>query len=99
MADLTGSQVRMGRAALRWSIAELARRAGVGLSTIQIIEAKDEIPSIASGVSQTRKYREAARAASVEAIRVAMNGAGVTFLTDDGHGAGVRCQLKGRRRK
>ena len=38
MSELTGGQVRMARAFLRWSIGELAETAGVGLSTVQAIE-------------------------------------------------------------
>ena len=35
--EITGAQVRMARAFLRWSIAELATRANVGISSIQRI--------------------------------------------------------------
>jgi transcriptional regulator with XRE-family HTH domain len=39
--EITGAQVRMARAFLRWSVAELADRAKVGISSIQRIEATD----------------------------------------------------------
>ena len=42
MTEITGAQVRMARASLRWSIAELAERANVGISTVQAIEAARE---------------------------------------------------------
>ena len=40
--ELTGAQVRMARAFLRWSVAELAAKANVGISTVQRIEAADD---------------------------------------------------------
>jgi transcriptional regulator with XRE-family HTH domain len=96
MNELMGAQVRMARAFLRWSIAQLAKKAGVGISTVQAIEAADGPAEIAPGIDQTREHRAAARAASVEAIRKALVGAGLTFLPDDGKaGIGVR----GKRRK
>jgi len=94
MTEITGGQIRMARAALRWSIAALATKAGVGISTIQVIEAMDGTPDIGDGIEQTREHRAAARAASVEAIRKALTAAGVTFLPDDGKGAGIRCKIK-----
>ncbi len=96
MAAITGNQIRMARAALRWSIAELAKRAHVGLSTVQAVEATDGVPDIGEGVEQTREHRAAARAESVEAIRKALTAGGVTFLPDDGKGAGIRCKVKTR---
>jgi transcriptional regulator with XRE-family HTH domain len=90
-AELTGAQVRMARAFLRWTIADLAASAGVGISTVQAIEAIDGVPDIARGIEQTRDHRAAARAASVEALRKALVAAGATFLPDDGKsGVGVR---------
>jgi transcriptional regulator with XRE-family HTH domain len=90
MTEITGSQVRMARAFLRWSIAELARQAGVGISTVQAIEAVDGVPAIEGGILQTLEHRRSERAESVSAIRRALEAAGVTFLRDDGRGAGVR---------
>ena len=43
---LTGAQVRMARAFLRWSVADLARNAKVGISTVQRIEASDGGPTV-----------------------------------------------------
>jgi transcriptional regulator with XRE-family HTH domain len=40
--ELTGAQVRMARAFLRWSVTKLATRAKVGISTVQRIEASDD---------------------------------------------------------
>lgn len=94
MSGLTGMQIRMARAGLGWTIADLAKRAGVATATVRKLEAVDGAPGIAAGVEQTREVREAARAASVEAIRKAITSAGVTLLSDDGKsGAGVRGKL------
>ena len=46
MSDITGSQIRMARGFLRWSVSELAKRSGVGSSTIKRAEATDIVPSI-----------------------------------------------------
>jgi transcriptional regulator with XRE-family HTH domain len=93
---VTGLQVRMARAALRWSIAELAKRADVGISTVQAIEAAEGEPGVSEGgLEATAEYRGSARAASLDAIRRALTGAGVTFLADDGkHGPGIRFRAK-----
>jgi hypothetical protein len=76
----------------------LAKRAKVGISTVQEIEdadCRDRLPAGAGGVEQTRDYREAARAASIEAVCKALVAAGVTFLSDDGKaGVGVRGRIK-----
>ena len=61
MTELTGGQVRMARAFLRWSIGELAETAGVGLSTVQAIEKADVAPTVRLGVAQTKTRREAVR--------------------------------------
>lgn len=42
---ITGSQVRMARAFLKWSAKKLADEAGVALSTIKRIEQSDGIPN------------------------------------------------------
>jgi transcriptional regulator with XRE-family HTH domain len=42
---ITGAQIRAARAALRWSIAELANKSGVGVRTIKRFEAVDGIPA------------------------------------------------------
>jgi transcriptional regulator with XRE-family HTH domain len=97
MAQIVGAQIRMARASLRWSLAELARHAGVGISTVQSLEAVDGAAPIAAGLKQTLDHRTAARDASIEAIRTALQAAGVTFLPDDGNGVGVRVKGKTRR--
>ena len=79
---LTGSQVRMARAALRWSIAEAAKRAGIGESTVKAIEASDGVAAIGAGLDATRDYRAGARSEAVKALWRAFDKAGVTFVEE-----------------
>lgn len=63
---LTGAQIRAGRALLRWSMGQLAEKAGVGLSTIQRMELADGVPG-ASGKN-------------LDAVQRALENAGVELL-------------------
>jgi transcriptional regulator with XRE-family HTH domain len=91
--DMTGAQVRMARAFLRWSIAELARKARVGISTVQRIEAEDGVPTIQGGLD----WRASARDQTITAVYETLIREGVTFLPDDGNGVGIRVKGKTRR--
>src|SRR5262245_36558366 len=91
---MNGMQIRMARAGLGWTIAELAKRANVGMSSVKAIESGFEVMG---GLPATRDYREAARASVLDAITAALVAAGATPLPDNGQGAGVRCKPKGRR--
>jgi transcriptional regulator with XRE-family HTH domain len=71
---MTGGQCRMARAALGWSAQELATKAGVGLNTVNRFE---------SGACQPRSV-------TLEALRGALEAAGVEFIAENGGGAGVR---------
>jgi hypothetical protein len=83
--ELTGAQVRMARAFLRWSVAELATRADVGISTVQRIEATDD-PVVRDDLD----WRASARGRSIRALRQTLIRAGITLLPDDGNGVGIR---------
>lgn len=83
MELFTGAQVRMARAYLKWSIAELAEKSGVGISTIQRIEGEDGFP--------------AARGGNIDAVYKALSAAGITFLPETDEGVGVRGRTKTRR--
>ena len=63
---LTGAQIRAGRALVRWTTGQLARRAGVGIATVTRAEAHD-------GVPQTTGRHNAA-------IGHALSEAGVVFV-------------------
>lgn len=74
---LTGAQIRMARGYLRWSVQTLAREAGVGVSTIQRMEAVEGVPS--------------ASARNLEAVERALSRQGIDFIPEGGgHGVGVR---------
>ena len=72
---LTGMQIRMAAAALRWPLEEIAKRAKVGAATIQRMAAIDGVPT--------------ARATSVDAVQRAFEAAGVSFHDADNGGPGV----------
>jgi transcriptional regulator with XRE-family HTH domain len=84
--EITGAQVRMARAFLRWSVAELAAKAKVGISTVQRIEAEDGSPIITDDL----EWRAAARNEVIAAVRDALVREGITFLPEDRQGAGIR---------
>ncbi len=69
-------QVKAARALLRWSQQDLAEASGVSLPTIKRLEAETGTMG--------------GRSATVEAIRKALEEAGVQFIQDNGGGAGVR---------
>jgi transcriptional regulator with XRE-family HTH domain len=87
--SISGSQIRAARAFLQWSVADLAKRARVGLSTIQRIEDVNGSAAIAGNL----QWRIDARAQAVAKIQAAFEGAGITFLTDNGQGVGLRGQI------
>jgi transcriptional regulator with XRE-family HTH domain len=88
---ITGAQVRAARAFLRWTIADLAKAADVGLSTIQEVEKVDGEPRVAP----TLQWRSDARDEALRKIRTALEEAGITFLPESAHGVGLRGKQKG----
>jgi len=68
MSMITAVQIRMARAALDWSQADLARASGVPLNTIWRVERK-----------QTRPRR-----ATLDALRAALESAGVRWTDAGG---------------
>jgi len=73
---LSGTQIRAGRALLRWSADRLAEVAEVGVATVRRAEASD-------GTVETTRANE-------QAIRRALEEAGVEFIEPNGGGPGVR---------
>ena len=73
---LTSEQVRAARALLRLEQKDLAERSGVSLPSIKRLELK---PGAL-----------AAQARTIDAIRTALESAGVEFIAENGGGAGVR---------
>jgi transcriptional regulator with XRE-family HTH domain len=71
---ITSAQCRGARGLLGWSQQTLADRAGVGLMTVHQLEKDGSRP----------------RRATAEAIKRALEAAGVSFIEENGGGAGVR---------
>lgn len=69
MAALTGIQIRMARAALRWTLQDLADAAGVHWATVQRMETDDGIPG--------------ASARTVARIQTALYDQGLRFKDQD----------------
>ena len=82
MAQITGAQLRAARALVRWRADDLAAKANIGVATIRRAEALD------GPVSMT--------AANVDAIRRALEAAGVVFIPENGGGPGVRLKSTSR---
>jgi transcriptional regulator with XRE-family HTH domain len=75
---VTSAQVRMARAALNWSVRDLAEAAQIHRNTVTNIE--------------TGRY--AGDAATLAAIVGALKRAGVEFIDENGGGAGVRLRKR-----
>ena len=73
---MTREQCRTARAALGWSTQKLAMKARVGLNTVTGYES-----------SASR-----ARSVTIEALRGALELAGVIFVEENGEGPGVRLE-------
>ena len=76
MRRLSASQIRAGRALVRWSAVDLANAAAVGANTIRRAEVSDGETSLT--------------AANDQAVRRALESAGVEFIDENGGGPGVR---------
>ena len=66
----------MARGYLNWSAQVLAKRAGVGLSTVQRMESVDGAPP--------------STVTNLQAVQKVLEGAGLEFTEENGGGAGVR---------
>lgn len=76
-------QIRAARGLLGWSQSQLAEAAGKSLPTIKRLEREDgEGPAVSEDVR--------------DAVRVALEKAGVEFIPENGGGAGVRMKKRGR---
>jgi transcriptional regulator with XRE-family HTH domain len=76
LVPLTSAQIRAARALLRWSAEELAQASALGVATIRRAELTEHETSLT--------------AANDQAIRHALEAAGVQFIAENGGGAGVR---------
>jgi hypothetical protein len=75
--SITGAQVRAARALIRWSADDLARESKLGIATVRRAEAEDLV---------------SITAANAEAIKHALERAGIVFVPENGGGPGVRLQ-------
>jgi transcriptional regulator with XRE-family HTH domain len=82
LMPINPEQVRAGRALLDMSQTDLAKRAMLGLSTVVDFE----------------KSRRIVSDSAIEAIRTALESAGVIFVSENGEGPGVRLR-KGQSRR
>ena len=76
MSSLSPQQIRMARASLNWSVADLSKLSKVSVSTIKRMET-------AAGI-------KSATPANLKLIRETLEAAGVEFVGDPGDGPGVR---------
>ncbi|HEY1632563.1 MAG TPA: hypothetical protein VGF56_14705 [Rhizomicrobium sp.] len=80
--NITGGQMRAARAFLRWSADDLAKKAKVGVATIRRAEAEDGIPNMLVN--------------NMEAVRKAMESAGIEFVNGNALGVIFRSLRKQR---
>jgi DNA-binding Xre family transcriptional regulator len=73
---ITGSQIRSARAALRWSVRELADRSGISIQTIKRLEVVEGIPQ--------------SRVQTLLDIKSALEAAGIEFIGSPNDGPGIR---------
>lgn len=73
---ITGAQIRMARGYLRWSVEQLAKGAGVGLSTIRRMESVDGPPP--------------STVANLQAVQKTLEAEGIVFIDDNGGGVKLK---------
>ena len=73
---VTGLQIRMARACLRWTAKDLAEKSGVSWATIQRMESTDGVPP--------------ATTPNLEAVQRALEAAGVEFTNGDAPGVRLK---------
>jgi hypothetical protein len=77
---LTSAQLRAARALLRWSAEDLARQSALGVTTIRRAELTENETSLT--------------VANDQAVRRALEAAGVEFIDENGGGPGVRLRKR-----
>jgi len=73
---VTGAQIRIARAALRWTVQELSAKSKVSTSTIKRIEAEDGVPQ--------------STLANLTALQSALEATGIEFIGTPDNGPGIR---------
>ncbi len=77
---ITSEQVRAARALLRWEQKDLAATSGISLPSIKRLET---IPGALAAQGRT-----------IDALKAALEAAGVIFVEENGEGPGVRLRKK-----
>ena len=77
---ISGAQVRAARALLRWTARDFARRAVVSVSTVNLIEGADGLPSTTRG--------------QLEAVQATLEAEGIEFLGGDAPGVRLRAKKR-----
>jgi DNA-binding XRE family transcriptional regulator len=77
---ITSGQIKAARALLGLTVAELAKTAGIGFTTMVRLESADGVP--------------AGNVKTLTSVKTAIEKAGVEFIGTPEEGAGVRWQLK-----
>jgi transcriptional regulator with XRE-family HTH domain len=80
MSMITGGQIRSARATLRWSVQQLAEKAGVSIQTIKRFEAAEGVPR-----SRTQTLLE---------IKGALEAGGIEFIGAPEDGPGIRARIR-----
>ena len=80
MRLITSGQIKAARALLGWTVAELAKTAGIGFTTMVRLESAEGIP--------------AGNVKTLTSVKTAIEKAGIEFIGSPDEGAGVRWQLK-----
>jgi ribosome-binding protein aMBF1 (putative translation factor) len=77
---ISGIQIRAARAALRWTIEELAEKSGLGVRTIKRFESVDGIPS--------------SRTSTLGELKSTFESAGIEFTGTPDDSPGIRLRLQ-----
>ena len=73
---ITSGQIKAARGLLGWTVQELADKSGLGFTTIVRMESADGVPP--------------SQAKTLDAVRRAVEKAGIEFIGSPDNGAGVR---------
>jgi transcriptional regulator with XRE-family HTH domain len=80
LSMITGTQIRSARAALRWTIEELAEKSGLGVRTIKRFEQFDGFPQ--------------SRTSTLVQLKTAFEAAGIDFIGTPEDRPGIRVELR-----
>ena len=76
---ITSGQIKSARALVGWTARDLAAKAEIGFSTLIRLESADGVP--------------AGNIKTIDAVKKALEGAGIEFIGTPNNGAGVRWRV------